>query len=411
MASLDNDQTNGGGAHSPDRPANRWALLRWFISSATLGVPQAGGPIAFSLVALGLTGHTSGGAAMMLAMMLAQVAGAIPIARLGRTLPLTTVLRVLVIVRMSALVSIALLAAYEASFTWLIVLAAVAGSVNGAAYGYLRAVLNRLASASRFPRALGIAATLNEMTFVLAPVAASGLGTLSPAFAVLALAVLGAVPALLVPNTGSTHIAGVRGPANSMLSASILLWLACAMAGGAVVASIEIGAVALALNFGYEPALAIMFTVPLCLASVTGGLWVSVRNRMATRKAVLVQLSVMALGSALAALKISLATTVIGTVVIGLVMAPLSTYYSLILDTLAAPQRRAEMFALLRTANALGVIFASAVLTVVSLSVALIVVTGLIMAVTSAVAIASARRRAASPAPRLGVPTIPGSNS
>jgi hypothetical protein len=385
-------------------------VLRWFISSATLGVPQAGGPIAFSLVALGLTGNTRGGAAMMLAMMLAQVAGAIPIARLGRSLPLATVLRVLVVIRASALASIAVLAAREASFTWLIALAAVAGSVNGAAYGYLRAVLNHLVPASRFPRALGIAATLNEATFVLAPVAASGLGTLSPAFAVLVLAVLGVVPALLVPNTGSAHIAGVRGPAGERLSASILLWLACAMAGGAVVASIEIGSVALALNFGYQPALAIIFTVPLCLASVTGGLWVSVRNRMATRKAVLAQLSVMALGSALAALKLSVATTVVGTVVIGLVMAPLSTYYSLILDTLAPAHRRAEAFALLRTANAAGVIFASATLTVVSLSVALIVVAGLIVAVTSAVAIVSARRQVASPALPLGVPTTPGRN-
>lgn len=366
-------------------------MLRWFISSATLGVPQAGGPIAFSLVALSLTGNTRGGAALMLAMMLAQVAGAIPIARLGRTLPLATVLRVLVIIRASAFASIAGLAAHGASFTWLIVLAAVAGSVNGAAYGYLRAVLNHLVPASRFPRALGIAATLNEATFVLAPVAASGLGTLSPAVAVLVLAVLGAVPALLVPNVGSAHIAGVHGPAGSVLNASIILWLACAMAGGAVVASIEIGSVALALNFGYEPALAILFTVPLCLSSVTGGLWVSVRNRMATRKAVLAQLSVMSLGSALAALELSVATTVIATVVIGLVMAPLSTYYSLILDTLAPPQRRAELFALLRTANAVGVIFASATLTVVSLSVALIVVTGLILSATLAVAIASAR--------------------
>ena len=57
------------------------------------------------------------------------------------------------------------------------------------------------------------------------------------------------------------------------------------------------------MNFGYEPALAILFTVPLCLASVSGGIWVSVRNRMATRKAVLAQLFIMTLGSALAALK------------------------------------------------------------------------------------------------------------
>jgi hypothetical protein len=411
MASLPKTQTSDSGARSPDRPINRGPLVRWFISSATLGVPQAGGPIAFSLVALTLTGQTSGGAAMMLAMTLAQVVGAIPIARLGKSLPLATVLRLLVAVRTVALASIALLAAHQASFTWLIVLAAVAGSVNGAAYGYLRAVLNHLAPASRFPRALGIAATLNEATFVLAPVAASGLGTLSPAFAVLALAALGAVPALLVPNTGSTSIDRVHGPEGSILSAAILLWLACAAAGGAAVAAIEIGAVALALNFGYEPALAILFTVPLCLASVAGGLWVSVRNRMATRTTVLAQLLVMTLGSALAALDLSVATTVVGAILIGSVLAPLATYYSLILDTLAAPQRRAEVFALLRTANATGVIFASAVLTVVSLSVALIVVTGLMIAVTSTVAIASARRHAGASAPHPGTPPIPGSNA
>jgi hypothetical protein len=374
--------------------SGRGPLLRWFISSSAFGVPQAAGPIAFSLVALSLTGEATDGAAMMLAMTLAQVAGAIPIARLGGSLPIAAVLRVLVVIRTLALVSIALLAAYEASFTWLIVLAAVAGSVNGAAHGYLRAVLNHLAPASRLPRTLGIAATLNELTFVLAPVAASGLGTVSPVFAVLVLAVVGAVPALLIPNTGSAHIAAVRGLPASLLRPSILLWLMCAAGGGAAVAAIEIGAVALALNFGYEPALAILFTVPLCLSSVSGGIWVSVRNRMATRKTVLAQLFIMTLGSALAALNLSVATTVIATVLIGSVLAPLSTYYSLRLDTLAPPQRRAEAFALLRTANAMGVIFTSAALTVVSLSMALMVVTGLMIVVTAVVGVASVRRPA-----------------
>jgi hypothetical protein len=385
---------DAGRLHLTNLPGatNRWRLLRWFISSGTLGVPQAAGPIAFSLVALSLTGDTSGGAAMMLAMTLAQVGGAIPIARLGKSLPLAMFLKLLVAIRTLALFALALCAANETSFTWLIVLAAVAGSVNGAASGYLRAILNHLASASRLPRALGIAATLNELTFVLAPVAASGLGSVSPALAVFVLAAVGAVPALLVPSTGSTHIDGVHGPTGSVLSLSILLWLTCAAAGGAAVAAIEIGAVALALNFGYEPTLAIVFTVPLCSASVAGGIWVSMRNRMATRKTVLAQLLLMTLGSALAALNLSVTTTVVGTILIGSVLAPLATYYSLILDTLAPPQRRPEIFALLRTANATGVIFTSAALTVVSLSTALIVVTGLMVIATFAVAIASARR-------------------
>jgi hypothetical protein len=306
-----------------------------------------------------------------------------------------------------ALTSVALCAAYEAPFPWLIALAAVAGLVNGAAAGYLRAVLSHLAPASRLPRALGIAATLNETTFVLAPVAASGLGTVSPVLAIVVLAAVGAVPALLIPHTGSAQIDGVRPAGGSVLSPSILLWLLCAAAGGATVASIEIGAVALALSFGYAPALAIMFTVPLCGTAVAGGIWVSVRNRMATRKTVVAQLLTMTLGSALVALGLSAAATVIGAVLIGSVMAPLGTHYSLRLDALAPPQRRPEVFALLRTAIAVGVIFTSALLTVVSLSTALIVVTGLMTSAALAVAIASARRQALAPAPLLGVPTLP----
>ncbi|MBO1905325.1 MFS transporter [Microvirga sp. 3-52] len=383
-------------ANRPDAPASEgpsgpWPLVRWFISAATLNVPQAAGPVAFSLVALSLTGDTSGGAAMILAMTLAQVVGAIPITRFGRSLASATFLRLLIAFRTLALGLIALCVAYEASFVWLILIAALAGTVNGAAHGFLRSVLNQLAPASRLPRALGISATLNELTFVLAPVAASGLGTISPVIAVLALTVLGAIPAFLVPRTRSTAIVGVEHADGSVLSPSILLWLMCAAAGGATVAAIEIGAVALALAFGYEPALAILFTVPLCLASVAGGMWVSVRNRMATQRTVLAQLTVMTLGAFLAALQLSILTTVIGAVLIGFVLAPLGTYYSLILDTLAPPRKRPEVFALLRTANALGVIFASAVLTAFSLSISLAAVTCTMITVTSVVGIASIR--------------------
>ena len=167
----------------------------------------------------------------------------------------------------------------------------------------------------------------------------------------------------------------------------------CAAAGGAAVAAIEIGAVALALNFGYEPTLAIVFTVPLCLASVAGGIWVERAQPHGNAEGRAGPTPVHdSWGRPSRPLNLSVATTVIGTVLIGSVLAPLATYYSLILDTLAPPQRRPEVFALLRTANAVGVIFASAVLTVVSLSMALIVVTGLMLIATFAVAIASARR-------------------
>jgi MFS family permease len=370
----DNSSSNG--------PSSRWPLVRWFASSATMSVPQAAGPVAFSLLALAMLGDAKGGAAIILAMTLAQVAGAIPITRLGRNLPSATFLRLLVGFRSIALAGIALCAYYQASFVWLVVLAALAGSVNGAAFGYLRSLLNHFTPASRLPRALGIASTLNELTFVLGPVVASGLGSISPVFALLAITALGAIPVLLVPQADMADVAEVSRADGSVLNPSILLWLCCAAAGASTVAAIEIGAVALAMQFGYEPALAILFTVPLCLASVAGGIWVSVRNRMASRRAVIVQLSVMTLGAALAAFGPSIVTTVVGAMLVGFVLAPLGTHYALVLDHLAPPRKRPEVFALLRTANATGVIFASAVMTVISLSGALFVVTGAMIAVT-----------------------------
>ena len=372
----------------------RWRLVRWAASSATLGFPQAAAPVAFALLAVSLGGAASGGAAMILAMTLAQVVGALPLTWFGRALPMATFLKLLLAVRTAALVAIALGAAFGMSLPWLIALAAAAGLVNGAAAGTLRAVLNQVAPVSGMSRALGIAATLNELTFVAAPVVASGLGSVSPVFGIVAMAAVGALPALLIPNLGPAAAAGERPrQRTSILSPPILLWLACTAAGGATVAAVEIGAVSLALSFGYEPALAILFTVPLCLASVAGGIWVSVRNRRPPRRIVLAQLIVMCAGSALVAAGLSMASTLAGAVLIGLVLAPLATHYSLILDTLAPPHRRAEVFALMRTANACGVILASALLTAAALPTALLAITGVMVAATVAVGVAGVRRR------------------
>ena len=68
--------------HTPVRRP-RGPLLRWFVSYGSFAVPQAAAPIAFSLIALPLTGNAASGAAMMLAMTIAQVLGAVPITRLG----------------------------------------------------------------------------------------------------------------------------------------------------------------------------------------------------------------------------------------------------------------------------------------------------------------------------------------
>jgi len=186
----------------PSSPQRPWPLLAWFASYGTLTVPQAAGPVAFSLIALSLTGDTSGRAAMTIA----QIFGAVPITPHGSRFPVAPLLRALVCVRAAALALMTTAALWWAPFAVLAVFAALSGAVNGAGYCYLRALLNHLVPASRLPRALGIAATLNEVTFVLAQVVASGLGSVSSMFGLVVIALMGAIPALLTPNVTSVEI-------------------------------------------------------------------------------------------------------------------------------------------------------------------------------------------------------------
>jgi hypothetical protein len=357
-------------AHSDGAGLGRGALLRWYLAYGTFGVPQAAGPIVFALLALPLTGDAGSGAAIVLAITLAQVVGAVPVARLGRRFNAVGFLRVLVGIRTLALGGVAVLAAAGAPFWLLLVAGGLAGLVNGAAFGYLRSVLNYLVAASGMPRALGVAATLGEITFVAAPVAASVLGTVDAVLALVVLSLLGALPAVLLPAVPHAQAkAPVEGQRSRLVRPATVVWFGATLANSAVVSSIEVGAVSLALRYGLSPALAFVFTVALCAASVAGGVWVSVRNRSPRLGVVVGYMCVMALGAGLIAAELPLWLTVGAAVMVGCCMAPLSTAYSLMLDGLAAAHEKAEMFALARTMNAVGIIVTSATLSLWSLGV------------------------------------------
>lgn len=370
------------------------ALVRWLLAYGTFSVPQAAGPIAFTLLAMPLTGNAGSGAALVLAITLAQIAGAVPLARLGRGFNAVSYLKALIAVRAMAFVALALLAQAKAPFHALLVAAALGGLVNGAAFGVLRSILNHLVAPPAMPRALGLAATLNEFTFVVAPVLASVLGVaIDPVTSLLLLVGLGTAPVILVPAIPTAVAAAPeRNPlphAGGLLRPPILLWLACTMANSTVAASVEIGSVAIAISYGLAPAEGAIFAVALCVASVAGGIWVSARNRAPGLPTVPILLLMMGLGAALAVAHLSVAATMVGAFVVGSVLAPLGTFYSLRLDALAPLNRKAEVFALSRTANSLGVIVASATLTWASLQATQVTSAIMIFTAAAAVKIAS----------------------
>src|SRR5262249_10499769 len=162
-----------------------------------------------------------------------------------------------------------------------ICLAALAGLTNGAVFGLLRATLNALVAPSSLPRALGITATAAELVFVAGPVAASVMAAWSLGAAFITMILTSALPLVTLPRLAEVDTLAPRPSRRGRIgNAAMQVYLGCAGSGGTAVAGVETGAVALAVEHGLNPTSAFAFTVPLCVFSVAGAVWVSVRNRL-----------------------------------------------------------------------------------------------------------------------------------
>ncbi|MDN5807346.1 MFS transporter [Brevibacterium sp.] len=389
-------------AEGPQTPGDRGPsrsranVLRWQIGYGTFGVPQAAAPIAFALIALPITGSAESGAALVFAMTAAQILGSVPITRLGERFGPVGYLRTLIAFRTLGLIAVTILAAVSSPLIYLMIAVVVAGLVNGAAYGHMRSLLNHLVEPAGMPRALGIAATLNEVAFASSPVLASVLGAWSPVAAMTVVSILGAGPMLLIPSIpearptpAATRRAGRRSP----VPGTVWIWLFASGATGAAIAGIEVGAVSFALSFGLNPAWAFLFALALCIGSVLGGIWVSIRNRMPGRWKVTTFFAITTAAFTLLLIDGPIAVTLAGALVVGWFLPMLDTFYLLALDALAPEDRRAEMFALLRTTNALGIMATSGLLALFGLTTALFGALGLLVIATALAAVYSTRGR------------------
>lgn len=378
---------SGAGSSQGERgpSQSRANVLRWQIGYGTFGVPQAAAPIAFALLALPLTGSAESGAGLVFAMTAAQILGSVPITRLGQRFGSVGYLRTLIAFRTLGLLAVTILAAASAPFVYLMIAVVVAGLVNGAAYGYMRTLLNHLVDPAGMPRALGIAATLNEVAFATSPVLASLLGAWSPVAAMAVVTVLGSGPMLLIPNipeARSAPTAAAGSGRRAPVPRAVWIWLFASGATGASIAGIEVGAVSFALSFGLSPAWAFLFALAMCIGSVLGGVWVSIRNRMPGRWKVTSFFVFTTAAFALLLIDGNIALTLTGALIVGWFLPMLDTFYLLALDSLAPEERRAEMFALLRTTNALGIMATSGLLALLGLTAALVGALGLLVIAT-----------------------------
>lgn len=350
--------SNEEGTSSPKSPDRPRGLIRWVAVNLGTAIPQSMAPITFGLATLS-QGSANGGALMVMAMVAAQVVGAVPITAAGRRFAISIYVRILATYRTLAFVALAVAVALGAPLCVLVVAAGFAGLVNGAIFGLLRAILNDMVASGKLPRALGIAATANELVFVVGPIIASTVGVVSVTTAVGMMALASTLPVVLLPRIPHPLPQKSRVGRRESMPLGTIVWLLASTSSSACVASVEVGALALALRYQLAPSDALFFTVPLCLASVSGGMWISIRNRRLGQRTIVLALLLIAGGALTMGLSTSVAAAIAGIVVMGLFVAPLGMSYSLSLEDILPKSRRAEGFALLRTSNSVGVIVAS----------------------------------------------------
>ena len=343
-------------------PSNRHrGLQRWIAANVGTAIPQSMAPITFGLVSLS-QGDVNGGALMMTAMTVAQVLGAVPLAAAGRRWPVTVYARMLTAVRTLAFVGLTLAVSADASLPVLVAVASVAGVVNGAIFGVLRAVLSDVVTEGKLPRALGFAATANELVFVTGPILASIIGGISVLGSVAVMTAASVLPVVAFPRVPHRRMPRRTRTAREAIPMSAVVWLLASAGAGACVSSIEVGAVALALRAGLGAGAALLFTVPLCVASTLGGMWVTVRNRRLPQRTMVALLLLSALGMLAVAWVAWIVSAIVGAVLVGLALAPLDMSFSLSIDDTLPSSRRAEGFALLRTSRGAGLIIVSSVI-------------------------------------------------
>jgi MFS transporter, DHA1 family, inner membrane transport protein len=366
-------------------------LTRWIGANVGSSIPQSMAPITFGLVTLS-QGDPSGGALMMTAMIAAQVLGAVPIASVGRRFGATAYIRGLTAFRTLAFAGLVLAVSVGAPIAVLVGVAILAGLVNGAIFGLLRSVLNDLVTSTNLLRALGVAATANELIFVSGPILASTIGGASVIAAVSIMALASALPLVLLPRIAhqpTLELTDVRQQSIPPIPPRAAIWLLAAASASACVASIEVGSVLLALRYQLAPGAALLFTVPMCVASVLGGVWTSIRNRRFRQRTVVAMFLLTVIGMLTIAWNTWIGFTIAGVVLVGLFLAPLGTSFSLSIEGTLPQSRRVEGFAMLRASSSVGIIVASSMIAFGSLATSFIVSAAL--GSLSALTIAAAR--------------------
>lgn len=320
------------------------AYWRWSAGAQLARLPATMAPLAFTLLATGITGSYRLGGVLMAVFVAAELAGAVPAGRLLDRIGAARGLVVLLACAGLLFGGLTIAATTHLPAPLLVALVVVPGSITGGLSGGFRALLGGTVSGSRLPRALAVDAMVLESVLIAGPLLVSLVSLAGPLvpLGVMALAYLAS--ATLVPRTQAEF----RLPHKEKLPIlAAAPWLACQFAIGHLLSTVEVAPLPLVQRLGAGPELAGFVITVLSGASIVGSALYAWRTPSAAprRQASLLLAGFIAAGSVIA-VNLGWAGLLGGAALLGLCTGPLVTVASVELQRLLPEGRRSEGFSL-----------------------------------------------------------------
>ena len=376
-------------SQAPRRLVGHWGYLRWSIGAQLTRLPIAMAPLAFTALTTGLTGSYATGAAVVAIVVIAEVVSAVPIGRLLDRWG-ATALRVLLVARAVAYALILASVVAGLPTPVILVLAALVGVLGGGLLGGFRALLFDVVGEALLRRAVTVNTMVVDLVIVAGPLLVGVLSGISIILPVVAMAAASAVAALFVAASRRTTGGSVVGAPCAALFRPLLGWVCVAFAIGHLTSTIEVAALPIAQRLGGGTGEAALFVLVLSAASIIGSIVYLAARRDGSALGVAILLVVLSAGALLISIGQSWPLVIVGAVVAGLCVGPLVTVNSLLVEVRLPPNRKAEGFALVNTAQGLG--FGAGALSLAVLPLSVVQLLGLASPLLAA-AVVVARRK------------------
>lgn len=335
----------------------------WALGGQLVRLPVAMAPLAFTALTAAWYGSYAVGAAMVAALVLADVAAAVPAGRLMDRVGVVRTAQALLCVRASALAALPVVALARAPGWALVTLAAAAGAAGGGILGGFRTLLTGVVGNRLLNRAVAAQGVLTDLVVVTGPLLVAALltaGAVAPLVVMVAASLLaGGCAARVGARTGApagagSPPAGSGSPPDRRLLRPLAGWLLCAFVAGYLASTVEVAALPVAAGHGGGAAAAALLVGALCAAGMASGLAYTVGDWRGGGRAAGALVGVMAGGAAVVAAAPWWPVVLAGAVAVGAGLPPLLAICSVRAERVLPGDRRAEGFALLSTVQGLG---------------------------------------------------------